>query len=74
MTDPGAFWEDLARDLADPAFAREYVAESELITEVVAAIDAEAAAAYDALVADPSRGMTADKPRTRLAERRRLSR
>ena len=22
MTDPGAFWEDLARDLADPAFAR----------------------------------------------------
>ncbi len=32
MTDPGAFWEDLARDLADPEFAREYVAESELIT------------------------------------------
>ena len=74
MTDQGAYWHDHARDLADPALPREYVAESELITEVVAAIDAEAAAAYDALVADPSRGMTADKPRTRLAERRRPSR
>lgn len=74
MASPGAFWEDLARDLADTEVAREYVAESELIAEVDAAVNAKAAAAYDALVADPSRGLSADELRARLAERRRPSR
>ena len=33
MTGRNAFWDDLVRDLADPAFEREYVAESRRIAE-----------------------------------------
>lgn len=72
MTNPDAFWEDLAQDLDDPEFAREYATESEFIAEVDATINAEAAGAYDALVADPSRGMAADKLHAPLAEQRSL--
>jgi hypothetical protein len=35
-----AFWDDLARDLVDPEFQREYAAKSGLIAEVDAAINA----------------------------------
>jgi hypothetical protein len=33
MTQHTAFWDDLARDLAEPEFEREYVAESRRIAE-----------------------------------------
>ena len=33
MTQRNAFWDDLVRDLADPEFEREYVAESRRIAE-----------------------------------------
>ena len=50
MTDPGevqtvcgsgAFWDDLARDLADPEFERAYAAESRRIAEFDAASNAD---------------------------------
>lgn len=40
MTRHSAFWDDLARDLVDPEFQREYAAQSGLIAEVDAAINA----------------------------------
>jgi hypothetical protein len=40
MTRHNAFWDDLARDLADPEFEREYAAESRRIAEFDAAINA----------------------------------
>lgn len=40
MTGHSAFWDDLIHDLADPEFEREYVAESRLIADFDAAINA----------------------------------
>jgi len=40
MTRHNAFWDDLARDLADPEFEREYAAESRRIADFDAAINA----------------------------------
>ena len=40
MTGHSAFWDDLARDLADPEFEREYAAESRRIADFDAAINA----------------------------------
>jgi hypothetical protein len=40
MTRHSAFWDDLPRDLFDPEFQREYAAQSGLIAEVDAAINA----------------------------------
>jgi hypothetical protein len=40
MTGHSAFWDDLTRDLGDPEFEREYVAESRLIADFDAAINA----------------------------------
>ena len=37
MTGHSAFWDDLTRDLGDPEFEREYVAESILIADIDAA-------------------------------------
>lgn len=34
MSEHGAFWDDLARDLEDPDFLREYVAESMRIATI----------------------------------------
>lgn len=48
MTLNSAFWDDLAHDLADPEFEREYAAESRRIADVDAAINAEGATANDA--------------------------
>lgn len=48
MSDAGAFWEDLARDLEDPEFLREFVIESvriRTIDDVVNALDDARAAA-----------------------------
>ena len=42
MTDPSAFWDDLARDLEDPEFLREFIVESmriATIDEVVNALE-----------------------------------
>lgn len=39
MTAPSAFWEDLARDLEDPAFLREYVVESMRIATIDAVVN-----------------------------------
>lgn len=44
MTRHSAFWDDLARDMADPEFGREYSAESRRIADFDAAINAEVAA------------------------------
>ncbi len=40
MTDTGAFWDDLARDLEDPNFLREYVIESMRIAMIDAVANA----------------------------------
>lgn len=40
MTKHSVSWDDLTRDLGEPEFQREYAAQSELITEVDAAINA----------------------------------
>lgn len=40
MTGTSAFWEDLARDLGDPAFLRDYVVESMRITTIDAVVNA----------------------------------
>lgn len=40
MTGHSALWDDLTRDLGDPEFEREYVAESRLIADFDAAINA----------------------------------
>lgn len=40
MTRHSAFWNDLTRDLVDPEFEREYAAQSGLIAEVDAAVNA----------------------------------
>ena len=40
MTQHGAFWDDLARDMADPEFEREYAAASRQITEFDEAMNA----------------------------------
>jgi transcriptional regulator with XRE-family HTH domain len=40
MTGAGAFWEDLARNLEDPEFLREYVVESMRIATVDAVVNA----------------------------------
>lgn len=40
MGDKGLFWEDLARDLEDPEFLREYIAESVRIATTDAVINA----------------------------------
>lgn len=40
MTRQSAFWDDLARDLANPEFAREYAAESRRVADFDAAINA----------------------------------
>ncbi len=41
MTGHKAFWDDLTHDLRDPEFRREYAAQSKLIAEVDAAINAD---------------------------------
>lgn len=40
MANRGAFWEDLARDLEDPGFLREYVVESVRIATLDAVVNA----------------------------------
>ncbi len=40
MTDTSAFWDDLARDLEDPNFLREYVIESMRIATIDAVVNA----------------------------------
>jgi transcriptional regulator with XRE-family HTH domain len=40
MAETGAFWEDLARDLEDPEFLREYVVESMRIATIDAVVNA----------------------------------
>lgn len=40
MNKPTAFWEDLARDLEDPEFLREYIAESMRIATIDAIVSA----------------------------------
>lgn len=40
MAGTGAFWEDLARDLEDPEFLREYVVESMRIATIDAVVNA----------------------------------
>lgn len=40
MTRQSAFWDDLTYDLGDPEFQREYAAQSGLIAEVDAVINA----------------------------------
>ena len=40
MAPTGAFWEDLARDLEDPEFLREYVVESMRIATIDAVVNA----------------------------------
>lgn len=40
MAGTGAFWEDLARDLGDPEFLREYVVESMRIATIDAVVNA----------------------------------
>jgi len=40
MANSGAFWEDLARDLEDPGFLREYVVESMRIATLDAVVNA----------------------------------
>jgi hypothetical protein len=40
MTQRSAFWDDLARDMADPEFEREYAAESRRIAEFDEAMNA----------------------------------
>jgi transcriptional regulator with XRE-family HTH domain len=40
MANRGAFWEDLARDLEDPGFLREYVVESMRIATLDAVVNA----------------------------------
>jgi len=41
VTGHKAFWDDLTHDLRDPEFRREYAAQSKLIAEVDAAINAD---------------------------------
>jgi hypothetical protein len=38
-TTPSSYWEDLATDLSDPEFLEVYVAESERVAEVDAAVN-----------------------------------
>jgi DNA-binding phage protein len=67
MTKQGLFWDDLARDLEDPEFLREYVVESvriATIDRIVNALD-EARAAAGMSKAEVARAISASEPSIR---------
>lgn len=59
---PGAFWDDLAHDLQDPAFARQYAIESARIATIDAVVNAldEAREAEGLSKADVARAVGSD--------------